>query len=95
MGNTGIATSFYDQSANSGLASGLVACLREVNQPVPDWLEKYARADFFPFVDDKTTRHEEVDALALDDGAARRNNPTANRPLANPTVVSAADETWG
>ena len=43
LGNTGRAISFYDSTADTGLAAELVTILGEARQEVPDWLAEEAR----------------------------------------------------
>lgn len=102
MGNVGKAVSLYDHSANSSLAPQLVRTLREVNQTVPDWLDRFARADFFTLDNNRVDADADVnvnDDLTITDDPAckptvRRENAAASRPFANAAVAHAEPETW-
>merc|ERR1712013_413065 len=47
VGNTGRATSFFDERENAGLARPLVKVLTDVKQPVPDWLAGQSRGGYY------------------------------------------------
>jgi len=47
VGNTGRATSFFDERENAALARPLVKVLTDVKQPVPDWLAGQSRGGYY------------------------------------------------
>jgi len=47
VGNTGRATSFFDERENAALARPLVKVLTDVKQPVPDWLAGHSRGGYY------------------------------------------------
>merc|ERR1712013_910220 len=47
VGNTGRATSFFDERENAALARPLVKVLTDVKQPVPEWLAGQSRGGYY------------------------------------------------
>ena len=45
VGNTGMATSFYDAAVDGPIAVDLVRLLSDAEQDVPDWLQQQAKAN--------------------------------------------------
>ncbi|OOQ85086.1 ATP-dependent RNA helicase DED1 [Penicillium brasilianum] len=61
IGNEGLATSFYNDDRDSGLAADLVKLLMESNQAVPDFLESFRPSEATLSFDDDSTDGEDED----------------------------------
>ena len=91
IGNTGLATSFYNDR-DEPMASFITKVLLETNQPVPEFFKEYMPEDMKPDFDDDSAGEESGDEGGADgDGDAWGSGGGDEGATAAP----AADDAWG